>query len=93
MMTIGINFIVIFSNFCVAASFFWLNYYGISKYKYIFAKDYVRNWSEEVFFYYKRKKLFRGHTIFVILTEKKLLECFSKNNCNKQMKKSLELEK
>ena len=48
----------------------------ISKYKNILAKGYVPNWSEE---------------LLVILTEKKLLERFTKKNCKKQIEKSLEL--
>ena len=31
--------------------------------------------------------------LFVILKVKKLLECFTKRNCKKQIKKSLELKK
>ena len=38
----------------------------------------------------KLKTLFHGHMLLVILTEKKLLELFTKKNCKKQIKKSLE---
>ena len=39
------------------------------------------------------KVLFRGHMLLLILMEKKLLECFTKKNCRKQIKKSLEFKK
>ena len=72
----------------------------ISKHKNIFAKGYLLNWSEEVFVINKVKNLlpwtysvdfFRG--LLVILKAKKLLERFTKKNCKKQIKKSLELKK
>ena len=56
--------------------------FRISKYKSIFAKGYVPNWSEEVFV---TKKL-------VILKAKKLLERFMKQNCGIHTKKSLDLK-
>ena len=40
-----------------------------------------------------KKILFRGHMLLVILKAKKLLERFTKKNCKKQIKKSLELKK
>ena len=40
----------------------------------------------------KLKTLFHGHMLLVILKEKKLLERFSKKNCKKQIKKTLELK-
>ena len=39
------------------------------------------------------KVLFRGHMLLLILMEKKVLECFTKKNCRKQIKKSLEFKK
>ena len=57
----------------------------MSKYQNIFAKDYVPNWSEEVFVLKKLKILFRGHMLLVILKVKKLLERFRKKNCKKQI--------
>ena len=36
------------------------------------------------------KRLCRGHLLLVILTEKKLLERFTKKNCEKQKSKSLD---
>ena len=44
----------------------------ISKYKNIFAKGYVRNWSEEVFWLKKLKTLCRGHMLLLILKPKNL---------------------
>ena len=63
------------------------------KYKNIFAKDYVPNLSEEVFVIKKVKITVYRHILLVILTEKELLEHFTKKNCKKQIKKSLELKK
>ena len=48
----------------------------VSKYKNIYAKDYVPNWSEEVFVIKKIKK--------------NLFERFTKKHCKKQIKLSLE---
>ena len=62
----------------------------ISKYENIFAKGYTPNWSEEVFVIKKVKILCHGHVLLMILVEKKLMELFSKKNCKKQIKKSLE---
>ena len=64
----------------------------ISKYKNIFAKVYVINWSEEVVIK-KLKTLCRGHMLTVILLEKKFLQRVNKNNCKKQIQKTLELKK
>ena len=44
----------------------------ISKYKNIFAKGYIPNWSEEVFVIKKLKILCCGHMLLMILTGKKL---------------------
>ena len=41
----------------------------------------------------KLKTLCRRHMPLVILTEKKLLERFLRNNCKKQIKKGLEFKK
>ena len=65
----------------------------ISKYKNSFAKGYVLNWFEEVFVIKKVKNTVPWTYVKIeILTEKKLLECFIKKNCKKQIKKSLELK-
>ena len=53
----------------------------------------VPNWSEKVFVIKKVKTLCCEHMVLVILKAKKLLERFTKNNCKKQIKKSLELKK
>ena len=45
------------------------------------------------FFIKKVKTLCSGHMLLVILKAKKLLERFTKKNCKKQVKKSLELKK
>ena len=46
------------------------------------------------FFWLKKlKTLFRAHILSVILKEKKLLERFTKMNCRKQIKTTLELKK
>ena len=50
----------------------------ISKYKNIFAKVYVPNWSEEVLLLQRLKLLFRGHMLSVTLKAKKLSEHFAK---------------
>ena len=53
----------------------------ILKYKIIFAKYNVTNWSEEDFVIKKVKKtLCRGHMLLVILKAKNLLERFTKRN-------------
>ena len=63
----------------------------ISKYKNIFVKSLVLNWSEDVFVIKLLKILFRGHILLVFLRMKKMLERFTKKNCKKQVKRSLEL--
>ena len=68
------------------------NLLRISKYKNIFAKGYVPIWSEEVSVIKKVKNTL-PRTYVMILTEKKLLECFMKKNCKKQAKKILQLKK
>ena len=60
----------------------------ISKYKNIFAKDYVPNCPEEVFVF-----AFGRHILLVILKVKKLWEILQKKNCKKQIRKSLGLKK
>ena len=63
-----------------------------SKYKNIFAKGYVINWSEEVVIK-KLKTLCRGHMLIVILMEKKFLQRVNKNNCKKTNPKDFRTEK
>ena len=58
----------------------------ISKYKNIFAKGYYTpNWSEDVFVIKKVKHTVTVDMLLMILTEKKLLELFTKKNCKKQI--------
>ena len=65
----------------------------ISKYKNIFEKGCVPNRSEQYFAIGKVKVQCRGYMLLIILTKKKLLEHFTKKNCEKQIKKCLELKK
>ena len=69
------------------------NIVRISKYKNIFAKSYVPNWSAEVFVIKKFKIRCRRHMLLMMLTEKNLLEHFTKTNSKKQIKCNLELKK
>ena len=55
------------------------NFVRISKYKNIFAKAYVPNWSEKGSVIKKLKTLFRGHMLLVTFTENNLLERITKN--------------
>ena len=59
----------------------------ISKYKNIFAKGYVPNWSEEVFVIQKVKNTVCGHMLLVILKANKLLESFTKKNRKNKSKR------
>ena len=65
----------------------------ISKYKNIFAKGYMPNWSEEVFVIKKVKNTVPWTYVIDDLNVKKLLEHFMKKNCKKQSKKNSELKK
>ena len=66
------------------------DYVKISRYKNVFAKGYMPNWSEEVFVIKKLKVQFLGHILLMILMVKKLLEHFMKKNCRRVIKKNLE---
>ena len=57
-------------------------------YKNIFAKGYIPNWYEEDFAIKKIKNTVPWTFVISILTEKKLLDHFTKNNYKKQIKKS-----
>ena len=61
----------------------------ISKYKNIFAKGYMPNWSEEIFIIKKLKILYHGHMLLMILMVNKLLVHFMKNNYRVQISKNL----
>ena len=65
------------------------DYVRLSTYKNVFAKGCAPNWSEEVFAIKKVKILCRGHVSLMVLIEKKLLERFTKMDCKKQIKNSL----
>ena len=65
----------------------------ISKYKSIFAKGFVTNWSEEVFVVAKVKKTVYGQMLLVILKVKKLLERFAKKEFQKINQKEFRVEK
>ena len=52
----------------------------ISKYKNIFAKGYIPNWSEKTFVIKETKIQFHGLMLLMILMVKKLLEHFMKKN-------------
>ena len=65
----------------------------ISKYKNIFAKEYMPNWSEEVFVVSKLKIQFHGHMLLMILMVKKLQEHFMKKNYRRLTKKNSEYKK
>ena len=60
---------------------------SISKYKNIFAKGHVPNWSEEVFVIKKLNTLCRGHMLLVILMDKKFLKIFPEKNCKNKPKR------
>ena len=55
----------------------------ISKYKNIFAKRYIPNWSKEIFVIKKLEIQFIGHMLLMISMMKKLLEHFMKKNYKK----------
>ena len=64
------------------------NHVRISKYKNIFAKGYMPNWSEIII--RNLKILYHGHMLLMILMVKKLLVHFMKMNCKRLTKKNLE---
>ena len=64
----------------------------ISKYKNTFAKGCVPNWSEEIFVIKKIKNTVPWTFSLVILNAKKWLEHFTKKNCKREIKKSLEMK-
>ena len=61
----------------------------IPKYKNVFAKRYLLNWSEEVFVIIKIKNTVLWTYLLMILMVKKLLEHFMKKNCKRLIKKNL----
>ena len=65
----------------------------ISKYKNIFAKGYMPNWSEEVFVIKKVKNTVPWTYVINDLNVEELLEYFMKKNYKRQIKKNSELKK
>ena len=65
----------------------------ISKNKNIFGKDYFPNWSGEVYMIKNVKKTAPQTYAISDLKGEKLLQCFTKKNCKKQIKSSLELKR
>ena len=62
----------------------------ISKYKIIFAKGYMPDWSEKFLLLVKLKILYHGHILLMILMVKKLLVLFMKMNCKTLIKMNSE---
>ena len=62
----------------------------ISKYKNIFTKGYMPNWSKEVFIISTITNTVHGHILLMISMVKKSLEHFMKKNCKRLTKKYLE---
>ena len=65
------------------------NFIRISKYKKNLEKATFQIGLQKFLWLEKLKTLWRGYMIRVVLSEKKLLECFTKKSCKKQIKKSL----
>ena len=65
----------------------------ILKYKNIFEKGYIPNWSKKVLVIKKVKKMFCGNKVLVILMVKKMLEYFIKKNCKETSQRHIWIEK
>ena len=65
----------------------------ISRYKNIFAKGYMPNWSEEAFIVSKIKNTVPWTYVLTIIMAKILLEHFMKKNCKRLNNKNLEQKK
>ena len=65
----------------------------ISKYNNIFSKVDIPNWSEEVFVIKKVKKTLPRIYVINDLNGEEIVGNFTKKNCKKQIKKTLELKK
>ena len=65
----------------------------ISKYKNIFAKRYMPNWSEEVFVIKKVKNTVPWTYVINDLNGEEIIGTFYEKNCKRQIKKNLELKK
>ena len=68
------------------------NHERIPKHKNIFAKGYLKNWSEEIFVITEIKHIV-PQTSLVISTVKRLLEHSMKQICRRQVKNNSELKK
>ena len=66
---------------------------GISKYKNIFAKGYITNWSRDIFVIKKVKNFVPWSSITSDTNGEKILRTFMKKNCKKQFKKLSDLKK
>ena len=62
-------------------------YKCITKEKHFYESLHSPNWSEEVFMIKKVKNNVPQKMLLMILTEKKLLEIFTKKNCKKKSKR------
>ena len=69
------------------------DYVRISKYKNIFAKEYMPNWSEEVFVIKKIKNTVPWIYVINDLNGTEIIGTFYENNCKRLIKKNLELKK
>ena len=65
----------------------------ISKYKNIFGKGYVPNWSKEVFMIKKVKNIVPWTYVISDLNGEKIVGAFTEMSCKKQIRKSLEFKK
>ena len=90
------------SNICIDSSkeindknpkFKILDNVRISTYKNIFAKGYTPNWSEEVFVIKKVKNTVPQTYVISDLKGEEFVGTFTKMNCKKQIKKSLEFKR
>ena len=69
------------------------NHVRISKYKNVFAKGYVPNWSEEMFAIKKVKNTVPWTYIINDLNGEEIMEVFTKKNFRKRIKKNSESKK
>ena len=65
----------------------------ISKYKNVFAKEYVQNWSEEIFIIKKIKNTVSWTYVVNVLNGEKIIGTFYENELQKTDKKGFRIEK
>ena len=65
---------------------------NISKYKSVFAKGYVANWSEKVFVIRKVKNAMSWKCVISDFNSEEIVGLFYKKNYEKQFKRSIELK-